>query len=121
MHGSKYVACRPSLTLGMGSIGQTSTFSKPGNIAYQIKMNHKMQQHGSKFFARKPRPDPSVGVKSQNQTFSEHGLAAYQMKENNECSSTETIIMPTYPSLDLGMGSIGQVFAETWSCCILSN
>ena len=29
------------LTLGMGSIGQRSTFSEPGHVAYQIKGNHK--------------------------------------------------------------------------------
>ena len=45
-HGSKYFACRPS-PLGMGSIGQKSTLSEHGHVAYQIKRNHEMQQHGS--------------------------------------------------------------------------
>ena len=30
---------------GMGSKGQNSTFSEHGQVAYQIKGNHKMQQH----------------------------------------------------------------------------
>ena len=42
--GSKYFACRPptpNLTLGMGSVGQNSTFSEHVHVAYQIKKNHK--------------------------------------------------------------------------------
>ena len=45
-HGSKYFAPRPPytfnppLTLGMGSIGQNSTFSERGHVAYEIKKNH---------------------------------------------------------------------------------
>ena len=35
-----------SPTLGIGSIGQESTFSEHGHVAYQIKGNHEMQQHG---------------------------------------------------------------------------
>ena len=54
-HASKYFACSPppapTPSLGMGSIGQTSNFSEHGHLAYQIKVNHQMQQHGSKFFA----------------------------------------------------------------------
>ena len=33
-------------TLGMGSIGQKSTFSEHGHVAYQIKRNHETQQRG---------------------------------------------------------------------------
>ena len=32
--------------MGMGSIGQKSTFSEHGHVAYQIIGNHEMQQHG---------------------------------------------------------------------------
>ena len=42
-HGSKYFACRRPTnppTLGLGSIGQNSTFSQHGHVAYQIKWNH---------------------------------------------------------------------------------
>ena len=35
----EYFARMP-LTLGMGSIGQNSTFSEHGHVAYQIKGNH---------------------------------------------------------------------------------
>ena len=49
-HGSKYFARRPHPppTLGMGSIGQMTTFTEHGHTAYQIKGNHEMQHHGSK-------------------------------------------------------------------------
>ena len=47
-HGSKYFARRPlpatlshpPPTLGMGSVGQNSTFSEHGHVAYQTKENH---------------------------------------------------------------------------------
>ena len=35
-------------------IGQKSTFSEHGNVAYQIKWNHEMQQHGSKYLSADP-------------------------------------------------------------------
>ena len=44
--------------LGMGSIGQNSTFSEHGHVAYEIIGNHKMQEHGSKHFASRPLPLP---------------------------------------------------------------
>ena len=44
---SKYFARRhPHPILGMGSIGQESTFSEHGYVAYQITGNREMQQHG---------------------------------------------------------------------------
>ena len=36
----------PPPPLGIGSIGQTSSISEHGHVAYQIKGNHEMQQHG---------------------------------------------------------------------------
>ena len=36
-----------------GTIGQNSTFSEHGHVAYQIKWNHEMQQHGSNIFVRR--------------------------------------------------------------------
>ena len=44
----------PPTTLGMGSIGQNSTFSEHGYVEYQIKWKHEMQQHGSKYFVHIP-------------------------------------------------------------------
>ena len=40
-HGSKYFARRPPppSILGIGSVGQNSTFSEQCNVAYQIKEN----------------------------------------------------------------------------------
>ena len=68
-HGSKYFAHRSPYplpppphthTLGMRSIGQNSTFSDHGHVAYQIKCNHEMLQNGSKYFANRPPSDPRV-------------------------------------------------------------
>ena len=39
-NGSKYFARGHPETLGMGSIGQNSTFSENGHVAYQFKGNH---------------------------------------------------------------------------------
>ena len=50
----------PPLGSLMESIGQNSVFSEHGQVAYQIKGNHEMQQHGSKYFARRPPPPPSA-------------------------------------------------------------
>ena len=55
-HDSKCFARRPPPNMGMWSIGQKSTFSEHGYIAYQIKGNHETQQHGSKYFACRPHP-----------------------------------------------------------------
>ena len=70
-HGSKGFARRPAnttkppppppLTLGMGSVGQNSTFSEHGHVTYQIKWNLKMQQHSSKYFAQRPCHAPDRG------------------------------------------------------------
>ena len=48
----------PPQPLGMGSVGQNSTFSEHGHVTYQIKGNHGMQQHGSKYFVHRPLPEP---------------------------------------------------------------
>ena len=39
-----------------GTIGQNSTFSEHGHVAFQIKWNHEMQQHGSKCFVCRSPP-----------------------------------------------------------------
>ena len=53
-HGSKYFARIQPLALGMGYIGQNSTFSEFGHEAYRFKGNHEMQQHGSKYLPTDP-------------------------------------------------------------------
>ena len=68
--------------LGMGSIGQNSTFSEHGHVAYQIKWNHEMQQHGSKYFARRP-PMPLTHSIGQKSTFSEHCHVASQRMQQH--------------------------------------
>ena len=70
-HGSKHFACRPlpPTTLGMGSVGQKSTFSEHGHVAYQIKGNDKcsnMQVHILSFHTPSI---PWVVVKGQKHVF----------------------------------------------------
>ena len=55
----------PPTTLGMGSIGQNSTFfSEHGHCCISNKGNHEMQQHGSKYFGCGPPPPPPLGIGS---------------------------------------------------------
>ena len=99
-------------TLGMGSIGQKSTFSEHGHVAYQIKGNYKMQQHGRKIFACRPTP-LTLGLESKGQisSFSEHGHVAYQIKGNHEMQQHGSKYFGCTPPpspTTLGNGSIGQ-------------
>ena len=96
----------PHLTLGIGPLGQNSTFSEHGHVAYQIKENHQIQQHSSKIFDRRPLPDPAVGVKSSKFNVFKHGHI--KLKEITKCSSMVANNLPADPSLTLGIGSIGQ-------------
>ena len=60
-NGSKYFAGRPPPTQPLGSIGQNSTCSEHGPVAYQIKEESQMQQHGRKYFANR-LPPANTGV-----------------------------------------------------------
>ena len=85
------------MDLGSGSVGQDSTFSENGHVAYLIKENHKMQQHGRKCFARRS-PTLGMGSVGQNSSFSENSDVAYQIKENHEYSKHSSKFLPTIPS-----------------------
>ena len=69
----------------MGSVGQNSTFSEHGHVAYQIKENHECSNMVANILPADP-PPPTLGMGSigQNSTFSEHGHVAYQIKGNHE-------------------------------------
>ena len=56
----------PLPTQPFGSIGQNSTCSEHGPVAYQIKEESQMQQHGRKYFASRPPPCQHWGSKCQN-------------------------------------------------------
>ena len=64
LNGSKYLAGRPppTTTQPLGSIGQNSTCSVHGPVAYQIKEESQMQQHGRKYFASRLPPLPTLRV-----------------------------------------------------------
>ena len=76
-HVSKYFAGRRSYPspLGMGLIGQNSTFLEHGCAAYQIKAN--CNNMVANILPTDPKDPRGMGSKDQNSTFSEHGQVAY--------------------------------------------
>ena len=66
----------PPTTLGHKIKGQNSTFSEHGQVAYQIKGNHKC--------SKMVTPTLWMGSIGQNSTISEHGHVAYQIIGNHE-------------------------------------
>ena len=65
-HGSKYFARRPT-PLRMGSIGQNSTFSEHGHVAYLIKENYECSNMVTNILTTEAIPyDPVVWVIGQN-------------------------------------------------------
>ena len=86
----------PDPALGMGSVGQNSTFSEHGHVSNQKTIISTMQQHGSKYFP-KETPDSGDGVSRSKFNFSEHGHVAYQINENHECSNMMANFLPACP------------------------
>ena len=84
-HGSKYLPPDPPSTLGMGSIGQNSTFSEHGHVAYRLNGTSKCSNIVANFLpadhtpSHSPHDPRGKGSKAQNSTFSEHGHVAYQL------------------------------------------
>ena len=112
-------------TLGMGSVGQNSTFAAHDHVAYQIKENRESSNMIANILP-KERPSPTLGMVfiGKNSAFADHGHVAYQIKENQECSCMVANILPadTYPPRPRpwGWGRISQIstFFRKWSCCI---
>ena len=106
------------------SIGQKSTFSEHGHVAYQIKWNHEMQQHGSNYFARRPPPPPPMPL-----TRSIGQKSTYHIEENHECSNMVTNIyrdtnstnLPCLPSVWSGDTSDSRNFSSKCFCMKLRN
>ena len=98
----------------MGSIGQTSTFSEHGHVAYHFKSDHELQQPGSEYFARRHPPSTlGIGSVGQRSTLSEHVHVAYQIKEKHKCSNmAKNVCLQTHypPSHDPGDGVNGSIF-----------
>ena len=110
LHSSKYFAHRPPMPLSP-SIGQKSTISEHGHVAYQIEWNHKMQQHSSKYFAHRP-PPPHAADKCQ--LFQNMVMLHIKLKRIIENAATWYQIFvrrpPYHPPRPptLGIGSKGQ-------------
>ena len=52
--GSKYFARKHSYSIRMGSIGQKSTSTEHGHVAYQIRVMMEMQHYGNIYLASRP-------------------------------------------------------------------
>ena len=120
-HGSNYFDHRPPMTLQMCSVGQNTTFSEHGHVAYQINENHECSNMVANILPadplpavhhppRPPPPPPSLGMGpiGQNATISEHGHVAYQINGIMKCSSMVANILPADPThphpFDPGVG-----------------
>ena len=89
----------PWVNLGVGSEGQSSTFSEHGHVAYQIKENHECINMVANILPRDTPHALTMGMGSigQNSTFSEHGHIAFQIKGNCEFSSMVANILHADP------------------------
>ena len=120
-------SCIPP-TLGMGSIGQSSTFSVHGHVAYQVKRNHECTNKVATILPADtynpypppppPPPPPTLGIRSigQNSTFSDHGHLVYQIKWNQEIKQHGCADPPPLPDLRVKWSKFN--FFRTWSCCM---
>ena len=92
------------VVLGMGLVGQNSTFSEHGHVAYQIKQNHECSNMVANILsADPPRQSRCSNMvanilptdsrpwgwmeSGQNSTYCGHGHVTYQIKENYKCSN----------------------------------
>ena len=106
----------PRPDVGMGSIGQNSTFSEHGHIAYQIKGNHQCSNMVANILPSPPplpppHPRPWDGINMSKFNFSAHGYVAYQIKGNHEMQHYDSKHFPTDPLPpipDPWKGSTGQ-------------
>ena len=130
-HGRKYFAHKsppsippPPQTLGMGSIGQNSTFSEYGHVAYQIKLNHKCSNMSAPIYPPPPPPPTlllGIGSVGQNSAFSEHGHVECQIKGKHEMQQHSSKYFVCSPSLPHPWDRVNRSkfdFFRIWSCCI---
>ena len=100
-HGSKYFAHGPPppLILGMGSLGQNSTFQNM--VMLHIKLKKITNATFLTWLPVDP-PTPTLGMAlvGRNSTFPQHGHVAYQTKDNQDCSNMVANILPKDPPAD---------------------
>ena len=68
------------LTLGVGSKGQTISFTESSHVAYQIKGNRAQSTMKASMLSLHTPTTPGVGSKGHFLFFSESGHVAYQSK-----------------------------------------
>ena len=115
----------PPRTLGMGSIGQNSTFSEYSHVAYQIKENHKMQQHGSKYFARRHPTTLGDGVKRSKLNFFRTWSSCIvikkresRMQQHEHGSKYFDPPTPTHPDHGDGVNRVKILLFQNIACCL---
>ena len=121
-HRCKYFARRPPSpqTLGMDSVGQNSTFSEHGHVAYPIKENEDCRTMVANNLPADTTPlTLGMGSVGQISTFLGYGHVAYQIKENHECSKmVASRPDSTHPDHGDGASRPKLNLFRTWSCCI---
>ena len=98
-HVSTYFASPPAL--GMGSIGQNSTFNEHGHVAYRIKGNRECNNMVRIFCPQTTLPPTStlrIGSIDQKSSFTEHGHVTYQIDWYHECSNMVANSLPADPT-----------------------
>ena len=79
---TKYVAHRHTIDPGLGSKGQTISFSKSSHVAYQIKADDAGNNMVANILPKDTLSTQGVGSKGQTISFSESSHVAYQIKGN---------------------------------------
>ena len=69
-------------TQGVGSKGQTISFSESSHVTYQIKADDTSSNMVANILPTDTPTTPGVGSKGQTISFSESSHVAYQIKEN---------------------------------------
>ena len=69
-------------TQGVGSKGQTISFSESSHVAYQIKADYAGSNMVSNILPTDTVPTPRLGSKGKTISFSESSHVAYQIKGN---------------------------------------
>ena len=86
------------LTLGMGSVGQNSTFSEHGHVAYQIRENQECSNMAAKILPADPYPPPPPTLRiesvGQNSHFQNMVMLHIKLKGSTNFRSMVANILP---------------------------
>ena len=112
------IFCLLPLTLGMGSIGQSSTFFRTWPCCISNLTESQMQQHGRKYFAIRPTtiPPPTLWMGPKGQNYFFQNIVMLHIKFNGITKSSYMVanILPADPtsSSDLRIKRSKFIFSE---------